>query len=125
MSYLKSKSFDDMVRQKYAETPSDAISYKKFKAMTKKSTMHLLSGSSPSLFSFQYNDEDEHVEVTKHLTHLLSKKFDEEILQHYNNDESVNTIINYKMFKESCANFQLLMLFHDLESKRTVKPQQT
>ena len=119
MSYLKSKSFDDMVRQKYAETPSDAISYKKFKAMTKKSMMHFLSGSSPSLFSFQYNDKNERTEVVNFLTYLLSKEFDDEVLQNYNNDESVNTIINYKMFKETCANDMLMMLFYDLESKRT------
>ena len=87
--------------------------------MIKKVTKQLISGSNSLLFSFRYNDEDERAVVAKHLTYLLSKEFDEETLQFYNNDESVNTMIGYNMFKESYAYGSLSMLFHDIESERT------
>ena len=57
MSILKSKAFDDNLRQEYAKNPSDLMSYKKYKALIQRVIIHLAKGTSPSPFSFKYNDD--------------------------------------------------------------------
>ena len=124
MSILKSKSFDDSLRQEYAKIPSDLISYKRYKTIVKRTMMHLAKGTSPSPFSFKYNDDNERAEVSKYLTYLLSKEFDEETQEHYNNNEKINTMYTYDRFKESCSISVLLMVFHIVKSNR-VKTEKT
>lgn len=118
MSILKSKAFDDNLRQEYAKNPSDLISYKKYKALVQRVIIHLAKGTSPSPFSFKYNDDNERAEVSKYLTYLLSKEFDEETQEHYNNNEKINTMYTYDRFKESCSISVLLMVFHIIKSNR-------
>ena len=119
MSYLKSKRFDDMVRQNYVEMTPGRISYKKFKAMVKKGSKQLGSGYSPLLLSFRYSGESERLEVVDHVTYLLSQEFEDSTRCFYDNDESVNSIVSYIMFKVATVYSSLMLLVHDIESKRS------
>ena len=124
MSILKSKSFDDSLRQEYAKIPSDLISYKRYKTIVKRTMMHLAKGTSPSPFSFKYNDDNERAEVSKHMTYLLSKEFDEVTQERYNNDEKINSMFTYDRYKELWSISVLLMVFHIVKSNR-VKTEKT
>ena len=118
MSILKSKAFDDGLRQEYAKNSLDMISYKKYKALVQRVVTHLARGTSPSPFSFKYNDDNERAEVSKHMTYLLSKEFDGFLQKRYNNDEKINTMFTYDRYKESCSISTLLLVFHIIKSNR-------
>ena len=123
---LQSKSVNDGLRQAYNDNNlTNAISFKRYKFVVKRTMMHLAKGTSPSPFAFKYQNNDERVKVTNCMTYLMSDKFDEETKLKYDNDDRISNAFGYDRYKELCSVSAMLMTFHFIKSNRFVKTMKT
>lgn len=118
MSIFKFMEHEEEMRLLHAKMTPDRVSYNKFKTLAKEGAQLLSGGYSSLRFNFQCIGEWERLEVVTCLTYLVSQGFEDETRWEYNNDVSVNGVTDYIMFKVTTVYSTLLLLVHDIESRR-------